>query len=67
MNVTLLIQQVHTERKNPKNKPVIIIRGNGRGICVVIDVAVSGDRNVMKKGAENNLKYKSITTPMRSM
>jgi len=34
------------------NKPYIIIRDNERGTCMLIDVALSGDRNVIKKEAE---------------
>jgi len=38
-------------------KPDIIIRDNEKRTCMVIDVAVSGDRNVIKKEAEKILKY----------
>jgi hypothetical protein len=41
--------------------PGIIIRDNEKGTCVLIDVAISGDRNVIKKEAENILKYKDLT------
>jgi len=40
------------------NKPVIIIRDNEKGTCMLIDVAISGDRNVVKKEAEKILQYK---------
>jgi len=33
---------------------IIIIRDNKKGTCMVIDVAISGDRNVIKKEAENS-------------
>jgi len=42
-------QQVQTERTIPNNKPHIIIRDNEKGTCMLIDVANSGDRNVIKK------------------
>ena len=45
-------QQVQTDRTIPNNKPDIIIRDNEEGTCMLIDVAISGDRNVIKKGAE---------------
>jgi hypothetical protein len=32
-------QQVQTDRTIPKNKPDVIIRDNGRGMCMLIDVA----------------------------
>jgi hypothetical protein len=41
----------------PNNKPDIIIRDNEKGTCMLIDVAISGDRNVVKKEAEKVLKY----------
>ena len=41
-------QQVQTDRTNPNNKPDIIIRDNEAGTCMLIDVAISGDRNVIK-------------------
>ena len=34
---------------------------------MLIDVAVSGDRNVIKKEAEKTLKYKHLTTEIQSM
>ena len=42
-------QQVQTDRTIPNNKPHIIIRDNEKGTCMLIDVAISGDRNVIKK------------------
>ena len=51
--VTILwYQQVQTDRTIPNNKPDIIIRDNEAGTCLLIDVAISGDRNVIKKEAE---------------
>ena len=41
-------QQVRTDRTIPSNKPDIIIRDNEKGTCMLIDVAISGDRNVIK-------------------
>ena len=35
---------------------IIIIRDNEKGTCMLIDVALSGDRNVIKKEAEKILK-----------
>ena len=40
-------QQVQTDRTIPNNKPDIIIRDNEGGTCMLIDVAISGDRNVI--------------------
>jgi len=38
----------------------IIIRTNEKVICVLIDFAISGDRNVIKKEAEKILKCKDL-------
>jgi hypothetical protein len=54
-------QQVQTDRTIPNNKPDIIIRDNEKETCMLIDVAISGDRNVIKKEAEKILKYKDLT------
>jgi hypothetical protein len=45
-------QQVQTDRTIHNNKPDIII-------CMLIDVAICGDRNVIKKKAEKILKFKT--------
>ena len=54
-------QQVLTDRTIPNNKPDIIIPDNEKGTCMLIDVAISGDRNVIKKEAPKILKYKDLT------
>jgi len=59
--IILWTQQVQTDRTIPNNKPDIIIRDNEKGTCVLIDVAISEDRNVIKKEAEKVLKYKDLT------
>jgi hypothetical protein len=48
---------VQIDRTIPNNKPDIIIRDNEKGTCMLIDTAILGDRNVIKKEAEI-LKYK---------
>jgi hypothetical protein len=49
------------------NKPDIMIRNNEKGSCMFIDVAISGDRNVIKKKAEKILKYKHFTIEIQRM
>ena len=44
---TLRNQQVKTDRTFPNNKPGILIHDDEKGTCVLIDVAISGDRNVI--------------------
>ena len=60
-------QQVQTDRTTPNNKPGIIIRDNEKGTCMLIDVAISGDRNVIKKEAKKILKYKDLTIEIQRM
>jgi len=43
---------VQTNRTIPNNKPGIIIRDNTQGTRILIDVAIPGDRIVIKKEAE---------------
>ena len=54
-------KKVQTDRTIPNNKPDIIICDNEKGTCKLIDVAISGDRNVIKKEAKKILKYKDLT------
>jgi hypothetical protein len=42
-------QQVQTDRAIPNNKPDIITGDNEKRTCMLIYVAISGDRNVIKK------------------
>jgi hypothetical protein len=53
-------QQMQTDRTIPKSKPDIIIRDNEKGTCMTIDVAIPGDRNVIKKEAEKIIKYEDL-------
>ena len=41
-------QQVQTDRIIPNNKSDTLIRDKEKGTCMLIDVAISGDRNVIK-------------------
>jgi len=60
-------QEVQTDRTIPNNKPDIIIRDTEKRTCMLIDVAISGDRNVIKKEAEKILKYKDLTMEIQPM
>jgi len=51
----------------PNNKLGIMISYNEKGACVLIEVAISGDRNVIKKEAEKFLKYKDLIIKTQSM
>ena len=60
-------QQVQTDRTIPNNKPDIVIRDDENGTCMLIDVAILGDRNVIKKEAEKILKYKDLAIEIQRM
>jgi hypothetical protein len=48
--VTILCnQQVQTNRTITNTKPGIIIRDSEKGTCMLIEVAIPGDRNLIKK------------------
>jgi hypothetical protein len=57
-------QQIQTDRTIPNNKPDIVIRDYEKGTCMLLDVAIPGDRNVIQKEAEKILKYKGLTIYM---
>jgi hypothetical protein len=52
-------QQVQTDGTIPNNKPDLIIRDNEKGTCMLIDVAILGDRNVVKKEAQKILNIRT--------
>jgi hypothetical protein len=57
--IIIIIRQ--TDRTIPNNKPDIVIRNYEKGTCMLVDVAIPGDKNVIQKEAEKILKY-SIRT-----
>ena len=40
---------------------------NDKGTCVLIDVTIPGDRNVIKKEAEKIVKYKDLIIEIQNM
>jgi hypothetical protein len=58
--VTVLWNQVKSDGTIHNNKPYIIIRDNEEGTCMLIFVAISGDRNVIKKEAEKIVNIKTL-------
>jgi len=46
---------------------IIVIRDNEKGTCMLIDVEISGDRNVIKLEAKKILKYKDLTIEIQRM
>ena len=59
---------MQTARTIASSKPDIIICDNGKekGTRTLLDVAIYGDRNVIKQEAEKILKYKDITRAIQS-
>jgi hypothetical protein len=60
-------QQVQMDRTIPNNKLYIIIRDNEKRTYILIHVAISGDKNVIKKEAEKILIYKDLTIEIQRM
>jgi hypothetical protein len=56
-------QQVQTDKTIRNDKPDITIRDNEKATFLLIEVAISGDRNVLKKKAENTPKCKDLLRP----
>ena len=50
--IILCNQQVQTDRNIPNNKMDMLMHENEEGTFTLIGVAISGDRNVIKKEAE---------------
>ena len=59
--------KVRTDRTTTNNKPDIIIRDNKQGTCMLIDGAIPGDRNVIKKEAVRILKCKHLIIEIQRM
>ena len=56
----------NNNNKHPQQKKKDInIRDNSTETRVLTDVAISGDRNVIKKEAKNILKYKDLTIEIK--
>jgi hypothetical protein len=64
---TLWNQQVQTDRTILNNKPIIIIQDNENETCMLTDIAIPGDRTVIKREAEKILKYKDLITEIQRM
>ena len=60
-------QQVRTDKTIPNDKPDITVLHNKKGTCMLIDVSISGDRNVIKKADEKILKSKDLIIEIQRM
>ena len=54
-------QQAKTDRIIPNNKADIVIRKNENEICMLIDIAMSRDINMIKKGNKRVLNYEDLS------
>jgi len=62
--VIIVWNEVQTDRTTPNIQPDVRVRDHENGICTLIEVAISGGRNMIKKEAEKILKYKDLTIEM---
>ena len=63
-----VVQSTSTNWQNyPQQQTRHHTRDNEKGTCMLIDVAISGDRNGIKIEAEKILKYKEITIEIQRM
>jgi hypothetical protein len=60
-------QQIQTDRTIPNNKPDNVIHDYEKGTCMLLNVAIPGDRNVIQTEAEKILKYKDLTIEIHGM
>ena len=58
---------MQTDRTIPSNKTDIIICDNKKGTSILIDDAIPGNRNVIKKEAEKILQYKNLKIEIQLM
>jgi hypothetical protein len=58
-DITVLWNQgIQTDREVLANRPDIIIKNKKVKTCLLIDVAIPSDKNIIQKEAEKKLKYK---------
>jgi hypothetical protein len=58
-------QGVQTDRKVLANRPDISAKNKKDTPCLLIDVAIPSDRNVIHKEPKNKLKYKNLSIEMQ--
>jgi hypothetical protein len=51
---------VQTDREVLANRPDIIIKNKKDKVCLLMDVAIPSDRNVIQKESEKKIKYKNL-------
>ena len=58
---------MQTDRTIPNDKPDVIIHDDKQQTCLLVDVLIPGDRNVIKKEAEKILMYKDLIIDIQCM
>ena len=67
-DVTVLWNQaVHTGREVTAYRPDILTKNKKEKTCILTDVAIPADRNVLQKEAEKRLKYRSLCIEIQRM
>jgi hypothetical protein len=60
-------QGIQTDREVLANRPDIMVRNKKDKTCLLIDVAIPSDKNVIQKEAEKKLKYKNLSIEIQRM
>jgi Uma2 family endonuclease len=61
-DITVLWNQgIQTDREVLANRHDIIIKNKKEKPCLLIDVAIPSDKNVIQKEAEKKLRYKNLS------
>jgi hypothetical protein len=67
-DITVLWNQgIQTDREVLANRPDMIIKNKKDKICLLINVAIPSNRNVIQKEPENKLKYKNLSIEIQRM
>jgi hypothetical protein len=67
-DVTVLWNQgIQMDRQVLANRPDIIVKNKKDKTCLVIDVAVPSDKNVIQKEAKRKLEYKNLSIEIQRM
>ncbi len=59
--------QIQTDHYISANKPDIIVKNKVKKFCMIIDIAVPSDYNVVQKKAEKKTKYKALEIEIKRM
>lgn len=59
--------QVQTDRAITANKPDIVVQNKKQKTCIIIDVAIPSDYNIIQKEVEKKLKYKDLQIQLQRL